>query len=132
MEDSVVLHGIYNSYTLETLLDTVHRLHNQTTWNEKLFAGKIEDWFCWYLSERGVNHYAINSMLFLTITREKHVKLYKRFTNQLKMYAKAFRILSKGYLPISLLLPSKLNTILQVKVALQTANRDYDLVIKRL
>ena len=49
------------------------------------------------------------------------------------MYAKAIRILSKGYLPISLLLPSKLNKILQeVKVALMTTNRDYDLVIKRL
>ena len=35
------------SDTLETLIDTVHRLHNQTTWNEKLFAGKIEDWYHW-------------------------------------------------------------------------------------
>ena len=43
------------------------------------------------------------------------------------------RILSKGYLPISLLLPSKLNTILQeVKEALQVTNRDYDLVVNRL
>ena len=48
-EDSVVLFGIYNSHTLETLIDTVHRLHNQSTWNEKLFAGKIEDWYHWYL-----------------------------------------------------------------------------------
>ena len=49
------------------------------------------------------------------------------------MYSKAIRILSKGYLPISLLPPSKVNMILQeVKVALWTANRDYDLVIKRL
>ena len=43
------------------------------------------------------------------------------------------RVLSKGFLPISLLLPSKLNTTLQeVKEALQVNNRDYDLVIKRL
>ena len=49
------------------------------------------------------------------------------------MYARVIRILSKGYLPISLLSPSKSNKILQeVKVALQTTNRDYDLVIKRL
>ena len=59
--------------------------------------------------------------------------MYERFINQLKMYAKVIRTLSKGYLPISLLPPSKLNKILQeVKVALQTTNRDYDLVIKRL
>ena len=47
LEASVVLYGIYNSDTLETLIDRVHRLHNQSTWNEKLFAGKIEDWYCW-------------------------------------------------------------------------------------
>ena len=49
------------------------------------------------------------------------------------MYSQAIRVLSKGYLPISLLLTSKLTTILQeVKEALQVNNRDYDLVIKRL
>ena len=59
--------------------------------------------------------------------------MYERFINQLKMYSHAKRVLSKGYLPISLLLPSKLNIILQeVKEALQVTNRDYDLVIKRL
>ena len=62
LEDSMVMYGIYNSDTLETLTDTVHRLYNQTTWNEKLFAGKIEDWYHWYLSEKGVGHYAINSI----------------------------------------------------------------------
>ena len=28
LEDSMVLYGIYNSDTLENLIDTVHRLHN--------------------------------------------------------------------------------------------------------
>ena len=43
------------------------------------------------------------------------------------------RALSKGFLPISFLLPSKLNIILQgVKEVLQVTNRDYNLVIKRL
>ena len=130
LEDSLVMYGICNSDTLETLIDTVHRLHNQTTWNEKLSAGKIKDWYHWYLSEKGVGHYAINSLLFLTMAREKYVKMYERFINQLKMYAKTIRILSKGYLPISLLTQSKLNKILQeVKVALQATNTDYDLVI---
>ena len=41
--------------------------------------------------------------------------------------------MSKRYLPISLLSPSKLNLILQkVKQAVQIKNKDYDLVIKRL
>ena len=49
------------------------------------------------------------------------------------MYSKAIRILSKGYLPISLLPPSKLERILsEVKVALSKTNKDYDLVLTRL
>ena len=31
LEDSMVLYGIYNADTLENLIDTVHRLHNQST-----------------------------------------------------------------------------------------------------
>ena len=57
----------------------------------------------------------------------------ERFIDQLRMYSQAIRILSEGYLCISLIPPSKLNIILQeVKEALQVTNRDYDLIIKRL
>ena len=35
LEDSMVMYGVYNSDTLEDLIDTVHKLHNRTTWNEK-------------------------------------------------------------------------------------------------
>ena len=82
---------------------------------------------------KGINHYAINSLLFLTTTKEKYVNRYERFINQLREYFQVIRILSKGYLPISLLPPSKLDTILgNVKETLQITNRDYYLVIKRL
>ena len=43
------------------------------------------------------------------------------------------RVLSKGYLPISLLPPSKLQEILtKVKKITQITDPDYDIVIKRL
>ena len=76
LEGSMVIfiYDIYNSDTTDALIDTVHRLHNQSTWNERLFAGQITDWYHWYLSAKGVSHYAINSLLFLTTTREKYVK----------------------------------------------------------
>ena len=46
---------------------------------------------------------------------------------------KTIRILSKGYLPISLIPPSKLQLILlQLKAALAKTNKDYDLVLSRL
>ena len=44
LEDLMAMNGIYNSDTLEALIDTVHRLHNHYTCNVKLFAGEIEDW----------------------------------------------------------------------------------------
>ena len=59
--------------------------------------------------------------------------MYERFINQLKEYSQVIRILTKGYLLISLLPPSKLNIILEkVREELQVNNRDCDLVIKRL
>ena len=43
------------------------------------------------------------------------------------------RILAKGYLPISLITPSKLRGILNdVKMSIRKTNPDYDLVIDRL
>ena len=61
------------------------------------------------------------------------MKMYERFLEQLKMYAKAIRILSKGYLPISLLPLPKLERILnEVKVGLLKTSKDYDLVLTHL
>ena len=44
-------------------------------------------------------------------------------------YSKAIRILSKGYLPIMLITPSKLEAILhQVQLAITKSNQDYEIV----
>ena len=95
--------------------------------------GQIKDWHHWHLSSKDVNHYVINLLLFLTTAREKYIKMYERFINQLREYMQVIRILSKGYLPTSLLPPSKLNIILEkVREAAQINNRDHDLVIKSL
>ena len=59
--------------------------------------------------------------------------MYERFVNQLKEYSSAIRILTKGYLPTSLLPSSKLAKILQeVKQVLLKTNKNYGLVIKGL
>ena len=59
--------------------------------------------------------------------------MYERFINELKSYSKAIHVLSKGYLPISLIPPSKLEAILQqVKASLAKTNKNYDLVLNRL
>ena len=59
--------------------------------------------------------------------------MYERFLEELKLYSRAIRVLSKGYLPISLLPPSKLEKILsEVRIAIAKSNKDYDLVLTRL
>ena len=78
-------------------------MHNKTTWNEKLLAGKLDNWYHWYLSKDGVGHYAINYLLYMTTMREKYAKMYESFISQLLMYPKVIRCLLMGYLPISLL-----------------------------
>ena len=108
MEGTMIMYGVYNSDTLTDLIDTVHRMQNFTTWNEETFAGKLHDWMELYSHEKGVHNYVINSVLFLTMVREKYVKMYDRFIEELKLHSKVIRVLSKGYLLISLLPPSKL------------------------
>ena len=65
--------------------------------------------------------------------QDKYIALYKELITQLHIYATSIRILAKGYLPISLITPSKLREILSnVKTAVRKTNPDDDLVIDRL
>ena len=78
----------------------------------------------WYLSKDGVGHYAINSFLLSRMTREKYVKMYERFINQLWMHTKVIWVHLKE---------SKLHKSLgEVKKAIQITISDYDIVIKWL
>ena len=103
LEDTMIMCGVYNSDTLTALIKTVHDMQNTTTWKGRTFAGKLNHIYQAYLNEEGTHNFAINSILFLTTMREKYVKMYERFIEELKIYFKAIRILSKGYLSIYLL-----------------------------
>ena len=52
--------------------------------------------------------YSIDAVLFLTTIKEKYVIMYEKFIAELRSYLKAIRILSKGYLLITLITSSKL------------------------
>ena len=117
---------------LKDLIDTVHRMQNFTTWDEKTFTGRLHDWMELYSHNEGVHHYAINSVLFFTTVRENFLKRYERFIEELKMYSKAIKVLSKGYLPISLLPPSKLEENPKRSENSNCQIKDYDLVLTRL
>ena len=68
----------------------------------------------------------MDAALFLTTIEEKYVRMYEKFINELRSYSKAIRILSKGYLPITLIAPSKLEAILQqVQLAITKSNQNF-------
>ena len=112
LEDSMIMYGVYNVDTLEKLIQMVYKMNTKSVWFERLYAGHVNKWFEMYSSSQGANYYAIHSLLHLRTIQEKYIKMYKRFVSQLKEYLQAIRILSKGYLPISLLPPSELAKIL--------------------
>ena len=84
LEDSVIMYGIYNSEMIEKLIKTIQKIHNETTGNENLLVGKLKYWYQWYLPEEGVVHYAINSPMHINTLRQKDIKMYEKFINQLK------------------------------------------------
>ena len=135
LENSMLMYGIYNTEILEKLINTVHNIHNTTSSHERLFAGQQSSLTLrsLYVNSLGLHHYSINSMLYLRTVQDKYIALYRELITQLCIYTSAIRILAKGYLPISLVTPSKLREILnEVKTAIWTTNPDYDLVIDRL
>ena len=72
-------------------------------------------------------------MLYLRAIKDKCMKIYNEFISQLHIYTKAVRILAKGYLPILLTTPLKLQEIPNsVKETVTKTNPDYDIVNKSL
>ena len=123
LDNTMLMYGIYNAKMLEKLINTVQELHNVTSSHEKLFAGEHNPalFRILYMNAIGIQQYAFNSLLFLRIVQDKYISLYKELITQLKSYISAIRILAKGYLPTTLITPSKLQDILkEVKKSLAT------------
>ena len=113
----------------------MHNIHNTTSLHERLFAGQQRSLTLrsLYTNSLGLHHYSINSLLYLRTVQDKYIALYRELITQLHVYASAIRILAKGYLPISLVTPSKLREILNdVKTSIWQTNPGYGLVIDRL
>ena len=96
----MLMYGVYNAETLEKLINTVHNIHNKTSSQERLFAGQHSSstFRLLYAHSLGLNHYSINSLLYLKTIQDKYIALYRELISQLCIYASAIRILAKGYL----------------------------------
>ena len=120
---------------LEKLINTVLHVHNTISSHKRLFAGQQSSLTLrsLYANALGLQHYSINSLLYLRAVQDKYIVLYGELITQLCIYATSIRILAKEYLPISLITSSKLREVLSnVKTAIRKTNPDYDLVIDRL
>ena len=107
LENTSVMYRIYNAETLEKLVKTVHALHSRQTY-ENLFTGKtsaVHEFYSQMHGSCGIQHYAVNSVLYLRTIKDKYIEIYNEFISQLHIYAKAVRILVKGYLPMLLITP---------------------------
>ena len=135
LDNTMSMYGIYNAETLEKLINTIHNIHNVTSSHERLFAGEHNPTLfrLLYTHNLGIQQYAFNSLLYLRVKQDKYIALYKELIIQLKAYLSAIRILSKGYLPITLIPPNKRQDILaEVRRSLHKTNPDYTLVFDKL
>ena len=122
LDNTMLIYGTYNADSLEKLINTVQEIHNVTSSHERLFVGEHNPTIfrLLYTDALGIQQYAFNSLLFLRVVQDKYISLYKELITQLKSYVSAIRILTKGYLPTTLITPSKLQEILaEVTKALQ-------------
>ena len=135
LENLLIMYGVYNAETSK-LVKTAQVLHSCQMLVEQLFAGQQVEAYKIYSKMQdasGVQHYVTNSLLYLQTIKEKYIVVYNEFITQLQVYAKVVRILAEGYLPGLLIMPYKLQEILNsVKETLIKSNPDYDIVIKRL
>ena len=62
----MVMYDIYNSETIEKLINKIQKVHNKTNLNENQLWVSFRYCYQWYLSDELAVHYAINSILTLT------------------------------------------------------------------
>ena len=87
LEDTKIMYGKYN---LDTLMDLVNMVQNVTTLKEQIFVSKMNNW----LKNKLENiysefDYSMDAVLFLTTIKEKYVRMYEKFINELRSYPKA-------------------------------------------
>ena len=77
------MYGVYNAENLEKLISTVYHIHNITSLHERLFARQQSSLTLrsLYVNALGLQHYSINSPLYLRTVQDKYIALYKEMDN---------------------------------------------------
>ena len=86
LENTLVMYRIYNAETLEKLVKMIHIIHSRQSLIECLLAGQSAAAYEAYSQmhgAHGIQHYAINSMLYLHTIKDKYIEIYNKFILQL-------------------------------------------------
>ena len=77
LDNTMLMYGIYNTETLEKLINTVQDLHNVTSSHERSFAGEHNPalFRLLYTNAFGIQQYAFDSLLFLRVVQDKYISL---------------------------------------------------------
>ena len=90
LEDTMIMYGKYNSVTLMKLVNTVYQMQNVTIWKEKIFVSEMNKWLKHKLENiHNQFDYLMDAVLFLTTIKEKYIRMYEKFINELRSYSKA-------------------------------------------
>ena len=79
LENTLVMYGIYNAKTLEKLVKMIQVIHSRQSLIEGLFSGQSVAGYEAYSQMHRVHsiqHYVINSMLYLHTIIDKYIKIY--------------------------------------------------------
>ena len=82
LDNTMLMYGVYNTETLEKLINTVQEIHNVTSSHE---TGEHNPTLfrLLYTDALGMQQYAFNSLLFLRVIQDKYISLYKELITQL-------------------------------------------------
>ena len=83
LENTLVMYRIYNAETLEKLVKTVQVIHSRQSLIEGLFAGQSVAAYEAYSQMHGacgIQHYAINSILYLHMIKDKYTEFEVDFS----------------------------------------------------
>ena len=90
LEDTMIMYGKYNSNTIMELVNMVHQMQNVTMWKEKIFVSEMNNWLKHKLEDiHSEFDYSMDAVLFLTTVKEKYIRMYEKFLNELGSYSKA-------------------------------------------
>ena len=84
LEDTMIMYGKYNSDTLMELINMVHQMQNVIRRKEKIFVSEMNAWLKHNLENiHNEFDYSTDAVLFLMTIKEKYVRMYERFINEL-------------------------------------------------